>query len=126
MVRMGSSNALNALHMGSASEIEHPMHGGEIVHRPEGMSIHRIPSRSGELASMVKVASFGNLGNIHNISSLGDLHQGGVPGESVENWEGDAGSVGTLNGDNRMVADSDKKGVAWADMSLLVISNNSK
>ena len=82
MVRMGSSSALHALHVGLKSEVERPMHEDENVHKPDGMSIHRIQSRSGQLSSMVKVASFGNLGNIRNVSSLSDLHHAGTPGKT--------------------------------------------
>ena len=126
MVRMGSSSALHALHVGLKSEVERPMHEDENVHKPDGMSIHRIQSRSGQLPSMVKVASFGNLGNIRNVSSLSDLHHAGTPGKNIENSERFAGSTAMLNGDNPKVTGNDNKDNTWADMSLLVISNISK
>ena len=137
MVRMGSSNALHALGMGRDTN-ETPdtvsalsglssarRSSGEEPHRArrvsgnsdatdvssEGgnMSIHRVPSRSGLISSMVKVASFGNLGGLQHVGSLNDLRHAAKEKRKKEGPPGDD-------------AEDDAED-AWADMSLLVISN---
>jgi hypothetical protein len=138
MVRMGSSNALHALGMGrDAKETPDTVSAlsglssqrrssGEEPHRArrvsgnsdatdassEGgnMSIHRVPSRSGLISSMVKVASFGNLGGLQHVGSLNDLRHAAKEKRKKE---------GPEEGDD---AEDDAED-AWADMSLLVISN---
>lgn len=137
MVRMGSSNALHALGMGrDAKETPDTVSAlsglssqrrssGEEPHRArrvsgnsdatdassEGgnMSIHRVPSRSGAISSMVKVASFGNLGGLQHVGSLNDLRHAAKEKRKKEEPPGDD-------------AEDDAED-AWADMSLLVISN---
>ena len=74
------------------------------------MSIHRVPSRSGLISSMVKVASFGNLGGLQHVGSLNDLRHAAKEKRKKE---------GPEEGDD---AEDDAED-AWADMSLLVISN---
>ena len=74
------------------------------------MSIHRVPSRSGLISSMVKVASFGNLGGLQHVGSLNDLRHAAKEKRLKE---------GPEEGDD---AEDDAED-AWADMSLLVISN---
>jgi len=134
---MGSSNALHALGMGRDTN-ETPdtvsalsglssarRSSGEEPHRArrvsgnsdatdvssEGgnMSIHRVPSRSGLISSMVKVASFGNLGGLQHVGSLNDLRHAAKEKKKKEGPPGDD-------------AEDDAED-AWADMSLLVISN---
>lgn len=123
MVRMGSSNALQSfcLDLG-AGETKQRVRGGATTHETEGMSIHRIPSRSGSIASMVKVASFGNLGNIHKVGNISDSQYVGAPGANSLHTDGGAGSS---------VEDTESetgtyKSYSWADMSLLVISSSAQ
>lgn len=126
MVRMGSSNALQALGMGSASPDSSPRENDTNSHTKE-MAIHRVPSRSGKISSMVKVASFGNLGNLgslQKVSSLSDLSHAGAPGTNsfLEEEEDDEGGFNQENGNMAKT----KNTSSWADMSLLVISNTSQ
>ena len=118
MVRMGSSNALQALGVGSTAAA-----AGAAAESPRGdkeMAIHRVPSRSGLISSMVKVASFGNLGKLQKVGSLNDLQHAGVPSgvntevvHEEEDDEAEAQGKKKLGGDNS---------TSWADMSLLVIA----
>ena len=55
---------------------------------------------------MVKVASFGNLGGLQHVGSLNDLRHAAKEKKKKEK------------------DDDDETDDAWADMSLLVISNN--
>ena len=102
------------------------------------MAIHRVPSRSGNISSMVKVASFGNLGVAgRELGSLNDLSHAGAPGaggakkssrlSGGSRVEKPAGSPG---GDDEPAEEEaanppedDASDEAWADMSLLVISS---
>tara|TARA_B110000977_G_scaffold108959_1_gene141714 strand:- start:1315 stop:2925 length:1611 start_codon:yes stop_codon:yes gene_type:complete len=129
MVRMGSSNALHALGLNPSaaafgsdnlSSLSGRRNSGDIPGRrmsgnsdksetSEGASnfaIHRVPSRSGLISSMVKVASFGNLGGLQHVGSLNDLRHAAKEKKKKEK------------------DDDDETDDAWADMSLLVISNN--
>jgi hypothetical protein len=143
MVRMGSTNALSALGMartettGEGADVflsagkktSSRSSGEERARRVSGnsdtgnasdvsseggnMSIHRVPSRSGAISSMVKVASFGNLGGLQHVGSLNDLRHAAKEKKITEN--GEEGPAG----DAEMDAED-----AWADVSLLVISNS--
>ncbi len=147
MVRMGSTNALSALGMArtetagegadgvpalaglAAAGKKTPRSSGEERARrvsgnsdgnasdlsSEGgnMSIHRVPSRSGTISSMVKVASFGNLGGLQHVGSLNDLRHAAKEKKITE--DGEEGPEGDAE------ADAED---AWADVSLLVISNS--
>ena len=148
MVRMGSTNALSALGMArtetadgegadgvpalaglAAAGKKTPRSSGEERARrvsgnsdgnasdlsSEGgnMSIHRVPSRSGAISSMVKVASFGNLGGLQHVGSLNDLRHAAKEKKITE--DGEEGPAGDAE------ADAED---AWADVSLLVISNS--
>ena len=134
MVRLGSSNALHALGLGRAGEGADGLaalsgrsgarrsSGEERARRISGnsdstseseggnMAIHRVPSRSGLISSMVKVASFGNLGGLQHVGSLNDLRH--AAGEKTKK----KGAPGDDAGDEAEDA--------WADVSLLVISNS--
>ena len=103
------------------------------------MAIHRVPSRSGNISSMVKVASFGNLGVAgRELGSLNDLSHAGAPGA------GGAKKSSRLSGGSRVEKPAGSPGgddepadeeaakppeddasdeETWADMSLLVISS---
>ena len=111
MVRMGSSNALQALGMGGSATARRTSDSSDTLESEE-MAIHRVPSRSGRISSMVKVASFGNLGKIQNVGSLNDLSHAGAPGRARQ---------GSTKND-----DTEEEDSQWADMSLLVISNASR
>ena len=146
MVRMGSTNALSALGMartetadgegadgvpalaGLAAAGRGKNSGEERARRVSGnsdgnasdlsseggnMSIHRVPSRSGAISSMVKVASFGNLGGLQHVGSLNDLRHAAKEKKITE--DGEEGPAGDAE------ADAED---AWADVSLLVISNS--
>ena len=143
MVRMGSTNALSALGMartettGEGADVflsagkktSSRSSGEERARRVSGnsdagnasdvsseggnMSIHRVPSRSGAISSMVKVASFGNLGGLQHVGSLNDLRHAAKEKKITE--DGEEGPAG----DAEMDAED-----AWADVSLLVISNS--
>mmetsp|Transcript_20034 Transcript_20034/g.49835 ORF Transcript_20034/g.49835 Transcript_20034/m.49835 type:complete len:570 (-) Transcript_20034:535-2244(-) len=142
MVRMGSSNALQALGMAGPASVMLTLSSaatgdnkGSSI-EPEEMAIHRVPSRSGLISSMVKVASFANLGKLQKFGSLIDLHHGrrrgdgsgGAGGDS--RWNGAANSTGLkevnhvdiLTGDDNKLVKGDE-GASWADISLLVISS---
>lgn len=111
MVRMGSSNTLQALGMGGSATARRTSDSSDTLESEE-MAIHRVPSRSGRISSMVKVASFGNLGKIQNVGSLNDLSHAGAPGRARQ---------GSTKND-----DTEEEDSQWADMSLLVISNASR
>ena len=147
MVRMGSTNALSALGMArtemagegadgvpalaglAAAGKKTPRSSGEeraprVSGNSDGnasdlsseggnMSIHRVPSRSGAISSMVKVASFGNLGGLQHVGSLNDLRHAAKEKKITE--DGEEGPAGDAE------ADAED---AWADVSLLVISNS--
>jgi len=93
MVRMDSLSALSAFgksHMnaeGNDSEFK----------------LNRVPSRSGLLSDMVKVASFGNLKNIEKVGSLSDLAHAGATASP------------------KHLGKTDRRG-SWQDLSLLVVS----
>jgi hypothetical protein len=100
------------------------------------MAIHRVPSRSGNISSMVKVASFGNLGVAgRELGSLNDLSHAGAPGAGgvktssrLSGGSRDKKPAGSPGGDDaeEEVAnppEDDASDEAWADMSLLVISS---
>ena len=113
MVRMGSSNALQALGVGPSP--------AETNSGDNEMAIHRVPSRSGLISSMVKVASFGNLSKIQKVGSLNDLCHAGIQQDEDTN---------TINEEESTAAGVVKKknmenSTSWADMSLLVISGAS-
>ena len=139
MVRMGSSNALHALGMSKESRVGEGADGVAALSGPAGarrssgeerarrvsgnsdatsegeggnVSIHRVPSRSGLISSMVKVASFGNLGGLQHVGSLNDLRHAAKEKKITE--DGEEGPAGDAE------ADAED---AWADVSLLVISN---
>jgi len=125
MVRMGSSNALQALGMSASSATAEPpqsihisntINRGEFTTEEPEMAIHRVPSRSGLISSMVKVASFGNLAMMKSVGSLSDLHHAGAPGSRNE-LKDDAEENG------RKMNKGDKNSTSWADLSLVVISN---
>ena len=140
MVRMGSTNALSALGMARTETADGEgadgvpalaglaAAGGKKTPRLSGnsdgnasdlsseggnMSIHRVPSRSGAISSMVKVASFGNLGGLQHVGSLNDLRHAAKEKKITE--DGEEGPAGDAE------ADAED---AWADVSLLVISNS--
>ena len=96
MVRMDSVSALSAFGMS---------HLNSEVNDPD-FKIDRVPSRSGLLSDMIKVASFGNLKNIDK-GSLTDLAHTG------------ATTLPTKLGK------SDRRG-SWQDLSLLVVSGGAK
>ena len=52
MVRMGSSNALQALGMGGSATARRTSDSSDTLESEE-MAIHRVPSRSGRISSMV-------------------------------------------------------------------------
>ena len=120
MVRMGSSNALQSLCLDVSGVTKQRMFDAASLHEPEEMTIHRIPSRSGNIGSMVKVASFGKLGNVHKVGSLSDLHHAGAPGASDLHTEGSAGT----RVDDAPLTAGGYESFNWADMSLLIISNS--
>ena len=120
MVRMGSSNALQSLCLDVSGVTKQRMFDVASLHEPEEMTIHRIPSRSGNIGSMVKVASFGKLGNVHKVGSLSDLHHAGAPGASDLHTEGSAGT----RVDDAPLTAGGYESFNWADMSLLIISNS--
>lgn len=113
MVRMESSNALQALGVGSTS-LETSVE--------KEMAIHRVPSRSGLISSMVKVASFGNLGKLQKVGSLSDLHHAGAPGAKNALPEDEPSEIDM---DDRKLVKGGESNTSWADMSLLVISSTS-
>ena len=147
MVRMGSSNALQALGLEEEAEkavgagtgaggglvrtsgsgapkrlSENSMHSDVTPGSSESggaeMAIHRVPSRSGRIADMVKVASFGNLGALQAVGSLNDLMHAGALAEADEN-EAEAQEKGL---DHPMEKTTPAANNSWADLSLLVIS----
>lgn len=92
MVRMDSVSALSAFGMS---------HLNSEVNDPD-FKIDRVPSRSGLLSDMIKVASFGNLKNIDK-GSLTDLAHAGATTSPTK------------------LGKSDRRG-SWQDLSLLVVS----
>ena len=143
MVRMGSSNALRALGLDGDNSAEGSDNVSSLSSLPSAtarrdsadvpgrrvstnsnaasetseasettnFAIHRVPSRSGAISSMVKVASFGNLGGLTHVGSLNDLRHAAKEKKKKD--------------ENTKTEDEDAAD-AWADMSLLVISNNSQ
>lgn len=143
MVRMGSSNALRALGLDGDNSAEGSDNVSSLSSLPSAtarrdsadvpgrrvstnsnaasetseasettnFAIHRVPSRSGAISSMVKVASFGNLGGLTHVGSLNDLRHAAKEKKKKD--------------ENTKTEDEDGAD-AWADMSLLVISNNAQ
>ena len=96
MVRMDSVSALSAFGMS---------HLNSEVNDPD-FKIDRVPSRSGLLSDMIKVASFGNLKNVDK-GSLTDLTHAGATASPTK------------------LGKSDRRG-SWQDLSLLVVSGGAK
>jgi len=96
MVRMDSVSALSAFGMS---------HLNSEVNDPD-FKIDRVPSRSGLLSDMIKVASFGNLKNVDK-GSLTDLAHTGATASPTK------------------LGKSDRRG-SWQDLSLLVVSGGAK
>ena len=100
IVRMGSTHAMSLLDGTPQSPARRS--SAALTDSPK---MHRVPSRSGLISGMVKVASFEEFGNI---GSLNDLrHAAKSPGkeEGEENLE-------------------DKRNASWVDLSMVVVSGN--
>ena len=91
MVRMDGANALAAVGMGKAEHLQ------------RDFALDRVPSRTGLLSDMVKVASFGDLKNARK-GSLTDLAHAGVSSPKKGG-----------------LSKSDRRG-SWTDLTLLVAS----
>jgi len=91
MVRMDGANALAAVGMGKAEHLQ------------RDFALERVPSRTGLLSDMVKVASFGDLKNARK-GSLTDLSHAGVSSPKKGG-----------------LSKSDRRG-SWTDLTLLVAS----
>lgn len=103
MVRMGSTHTMSLL--------DNTPHQSPVRRRSAALTdspkMHRIPSRSGLISGMVKVASYEEFGNI---GSLNDLRHAAKPGKED----------GKEGGENL----EEKRNASWVDLSMLVISGN--
>jgi len=100
IVRMGSTHAMSLLDGTPHSPVKRS--SAAVMDSPK---MHRVPSRSGLISGMVKVASYEEFGNI---GSLNDLRHASKKEDGKEG-EGD------LDG---------KRTASWVDLSMLVISGN--
>ena len=100
IVRMGSTHAMSLLDGTPHSPVKRS--SAAVIDSPK---MHRVPSRSGLISGMVKVASYEEFGNI---GSLNDLRHAAKKEDGKEG-EGD------LDG---------KRTASWVDLSMLVISGN--
>ena len=100
IVRMGSTHAMSLLDGTPHSPVKRS--SAAVMDSPK---MHRVPSRSGLISGMVKVASYEEFGNI---GSLNDLRHAAKQEDGKEG-EGD------LEG---------KRAASWVDLSMLVISGN--
>ena len=98
IVRMGSTHAMSLLDGTPHSPVKRS--SAAVMDSPK---MHRVPSRSGLISGMVKVASYEEFGNI---GSLNDLRHASKKEDGKEG-EGD------LDG---------KRTASWVDLSMLVIS----
>ena len=97
MVRMDGFNALAAVGL-RASDTTDPA--------SKDFKLDRVPSRSGLLSEMVKVASFGNLKNVNTGSLTNRAHN-------------------AVSSPKKGLSAHNRRG-SWADMTLLVASGESK